>query len=81
MLPVNQEVFLVKANQLKLRYGIYNEVQHTLKSIYTDFPIESISFNEEEAWSVSLCRREGILNWDLMMCMPQTDTFIPYCML
>ncbi len=52
MLPVKDEVFLVKVNQPKLRYGKLDLAKSEITSVYGDFPTDCVSGKAEEIWSV-----------------------------
>lgn len=52
MLPVKDEVFLVKANQPKLRYGKLDLAKGEITSVYGDFPTGCVAGKAEEVWSV-----------------------------
>lgn len=52
LLPLGGNLFLLKANQPKLRYGCIDLATKQITSVYKDFPSEHVTGNAEEIWSI-----------------------------
>lgn len=52
LIPLGESLFLLKANQPKLRYGCIDLTTKQIISVYKDFPSEYVTGNAEEIWSV-----------------------------